>query len=99
MHMWEALDFGDRRVPNETERSQKFEQHVERIEEAQRAGAVDPDLDSRQTLVSLIGLIHIWFAAPQTARMICGGNPYTKEALKRRRAHVVDAARRMLETR
>ncbi|HLW18272.1 MAG TPA: TetR family transcriptional regulator [Actinomycetota bacterium] len=99
MLMWEALDFGDERVPNEAERAQKFEQHVERLEQAQQAGTVDPELDPRQTLVSLIGLIHIWFAAPQTARMICGGNPYTKEALKRRRAHVVDAARRMLETR
>ena len=99
MHMWEALDFGDRRVPNETERAQKFEQHVERLEEAQRVRKVDPKLDARQTLVSLIGLVQIWFAAPQTARMICGGNPYTKEALKRRRAHVADAARRMLETR
>ena len=99
MIMWEALDFGDKRVPNEAERAQRFEQHVERIEEAQRIGTVDRSLDARQALVSLIGLIHIWFAAPQTARMICGGNPYTKEALKRRRAHVVDAARRILETR
>ena len=86
-------------MPNEAARAQKFDQHVERIEEAQRAKKVDPALDPRQTLVSLIGLIHIWFAAPQTARMICGGNPYTKEALERRRAHVVDAARRILETR
>jgi AcrR family transcriptional regulator len=99
MIMWEALDFGDKKVPNESERSQRFEQHVERIEEAQRVGTVDEGLDARQALVSLIGLIHIWFAAPQTARMICGGNPYTREALKRRRAHVVDAARRILETR
>src|SRR5437660_1333602 len=59
----------------------------------------EPALDARQTLVSLIGLIQIWFAAPQTARMICGGNPYSKEALKKRRAHVVDAARRILEAR
>ncbi len=99
MHMWEALDFGDAPVPNEAARAQKFEQHVERIEEAQAVKAVDPTLDPRQTLVSLIGLIHIWFAAPQTARMICGGNPYTEGALKQRRAHVVDAARRILEAR
>ena len=99
MLMWEALDFGDKKVPNEVERAQKFEQHVERIVAAQDAGTVDGALDPRQALVSLIGLIHIWFAAPQTARMICGGNPYTSEALKRRRAHVVDAARRILETR
>ena len=99
MHMWEALDFGDRQVPNEAARAQKFEQHVARIEDAQRAKAVDPALDARQTLVSLIGLIQIWFAAPQTARMICGGNPYSREALKQRRTHVVEAARRILETR
>jgi len=99
MHMWEALDFGDRQVPNERERARKYAEHVERMEEAQNGGAIDPALDPRQTLVSLIGLIHIWFAAPQTARMICGGNPYSKDALKKRRAHVVDLARRILEKR
>jgi len=99
MHMWEALDFVDAPVPNEAERAQKYSQHVERMEEAQRSGGIDPTLDARQTLVSLIGLIQIWFAAPQTARMICGGNPYSEEALKQRRAHVVEAARRILEAR
>jgi AcrR family transcriptional regulator len=99
MHMWEALDFGDATVPNEAERAQKYGQHIDRMKDAQAAGKIDPALDARQTLVSLIGLIQIWFAAPQTARMICGGNPYSEEALKQRRAHVVDAARRILETR
>jgi AcrR family transcriptional regulator len=99
MHMWEALDFGDAPVPHEAERAQKYDQHIGRMKEAQGAGKVDPALDVRQTLVSLIGIIQIWFAAPQTARMICGGNPYSPEALKQRRAHVVDAARRILEAR
>ncbi len=99
MHMWEALDFGDAPVPNERERAQKYNQHIDRMSDAQAAGKIDPALDPRQTLVSLIGLIQIWFAAPQTARMICGGNPYSKDALKKRRAHVVDAARRILEVR
>jgi hypothetical protein len=99
MHMWEALDFGDSAVPNEAERVRKYDQHIDRMQDAQDVGKIDPALDVRQTLVSLIGLIHIWFAAPQTARMICGGNPYSKEALKERRAHVVDAARRILEAR
>lgn len=99
MHMWEALDFGDAAVPNEAERAHKYDEHIDRMKDAQAAGKIDPALDTRQTLVSLIGLIQIWFAAPQTARMICGGNPYSKEALKKRRAHVVDAARRILEVR
>ena len=99
MHMWEALDFGDQKVPNEKERARKYDEHIERLEQAQEAGKIDAALDARQTLVSLIGLIHIWFAAPQTARMICGGNPYSKEALNKRRAHVVDLAHRILEVR
>jgi len=99
MHMWEALDFQNQPVPNEAQRKQKYEEHVGRMEEAQVAGKIDPALDPRQTLVTLIGLVQIWFAAPQTARMICGGNPYTPKALKERRAHVVDAARRILEVR
>jgi AcrR family transcriptional regulator len=99
MQMWEALDYGSEAVPNEKERTRKFDQHVERLVDAQNAGTIDPALDPRQTLVSLIGMIQIWFSSPQIARMICGGNPYTKDALKRRRAHVMDAARRILETR
>jgi AcrR family transcriptional regulator len=97
--MWEALDFGPDPVPNEEERKTRFDQHVVRMEEAQKIGTVDPALDARQTLVTLIGLIQIWFAAPQLARMICGTDPFSPEALKRRRAHVVDAARRILEVR
>jgi AcrR family transcriptional regulator len=99
LHTWETLDFADGPVPNEAERTQKYRHHVDQIEEAQEAGAIDPALDPRQTLVTLIGLVEIWFASPQTARMICGGNPYTPKALKERRAHVIDAARRILEVR
>src|SRR5207245_1457581 len=33
----------------------------------------------------------------QIERMICGGDPYSPEALKKRRAHVVEIARRILE--
>ncbi|MGZ4242483.1 MAG: TetR/AcrR family transcriptional regulator [Actinomycetota bacterium] len=97
--MWEALDFGSEPVPNEQGRKKRFDQHVDRIKEAQDAGSIDPTLDPRHSLVTLIGLIQIWFTAPQTARMICGGDPYSPKALKTRRAHVVEAARRMLEAR
>jgi AcrR family transcriptional regulator len=99
LHTWEALDFAEGEVPNEGDRKKKYKNHVDQIVEAQQAGKIDLALDPRQTLVTLIGLVEIWFASPQTARMICGGNPYTPKALKERRAHVIDAARRILEVR
>jgi AcrR family transcriptional regulator len=99
LHTWEALDFPEGTVPNEADRKAKFKRHLDQITEAQKAGKIDPALDPRQTLVTLIGLVEIWFASPQVARMICGGNPYTPKALKERRAYVVEAARRILEVR
>jgi len=94
---WEALDFGGKPVPNESERKKHLSEHVAEIEAFQREGLIDPKLDARQTLVTLIGMVHVWFLHPQLARMIAGGNPYTPEALKRRRAHLVDVARKLLE--
>lgn len=95
--LWEALDFGGKPVPNESERKKHLGEHVEQIEEFQRTGVIDPSFDARQLLVTLIGMVQIWFSLPQLARMVSGGNPYTSEALKKRRAHLVDAARKMLE--
>jgi AcrR family transcriptional regulator len=96
---WEALDFGSKTVPNEDERSRKLQDRVDAISAAQKAGHADPNLEARQTLATLMGMVGWWFAFPQTARMIAGGDPYSPEALKRRRAHIVDAARKLLEVR
>ena len=96
---WEALDFGTKAVPNEEQRSTKVQERVDAIAEAQKKGLADPNLDARQTLATLMGMVGWWFAFPQTARMIAGGDPYSPEALKRRRAHVVEAARKFLEVR
>ena len=97
--LWEALDFGGKPVPNETERRKHLNEHVAQIEEFQRDGVIAADLDARQILVTLIGMTQVWFSLPQLARMVAGGNPYSQESLKRRRAHLVDVARRMLEVR
>jgi len=97
--LWEALDFGSGEVPNEVERTARIHQHVERLETAQAEGTVDVALDARQTIATMMGVVQFWFAFPQLARMISGGDPYTKKALAARRAHVVDVARRILEVR
>jgi len=97
--LWEALDFGGKPVPNEAERKKHLAEHVSQIEEFQRTGVIESTLDARQLLVTLIGMVQVWFSLPQLARMVSGGNPYTAEALKKRRAHLVEAAQKMLEVR
>ena len=97
--LWEALDFRGKAVPNESDRKKHLCEHVAEIELFQEQGKVDPELDARQTLVTLIGMVHVWFSLPQVARMVAGGDPYTPQALRKRRAHVVDVARKILEVR
>ena len=95
--LWEALDFGSKPVPDEGERKKHLAAHVADLEGFQLAGLVDPNLDAQMSLVTLIGMTQVWFALPQVARMVSGGNPYTPAALKRRREHLIQVARKMLE--
>jgi len=97
--LWEGLDFGAEPVPNEAERKKHLAEHVAQLEEFQREGFVDPGLDAKQALATLIGMVQVWFSLPQVARMISGGNPYTPEALRKRRAHLVETAKKILEVR
>jgi AcrR family transcriptional regulator len=97
--LWEALDFGGKPVPNESERKKHLAEHVGQIERFQREGFIDSRIDARQLLVTLIGMVTVWFSVPQTARMVAGGNPYTPDALRRRRAHLVDISKKLLEVR
>lgn len=97
--LWEALDRGAEEVPNEQARTEQLRARVGVLEEAQEAGAVDPDLDPEQTTATLMAVVTFWFACPQVARMLAGGDPYSRKALASRRAHVIDVARRILEVR
>lgn len=96
--MWEALDFGaSTSVPNEAERCERFTRHTDAIARAQDAGAIEPTLDPKHTLLSLMGVIGYWFSFPQNARLICGADPHTPEAMAERRTHVIEIVRRILE--
>jgi AcrR family transcriptional regulator len=95
--MWEALNVGTGRVANEDDRRARFARNVEAIRAAQRKGTVDPSLDAEQTLISLIALINFWFMSPATVKMVTGEEPHTPRALQRRRKHILEAARKLLE--
>jgi len=93
---WEALRYGADDVPNEAGRSALYGERVTALEEAQKRGFVDPNLDPKQTAFTLFSLVMWYFGAPQIARLVTGGDPTTPEALARQRALVVEAARRVL---
>lgn len=95
--LWEALDMGDHPVPSESERCARFADQVRSIRLAQASGRIDPRLDPRETLVTLVGLAAFGYAAPQALRMIVGSRAFGTAGAKRRRAHIVDAARRLTQ--
>lgn len=94
---WEALEQGDEPVANEPARAAYYQAKVDAISEGQRAGVIDPSLDPRDLVFTLIAIATWWFTVPQIARMLCSGDPYGPEALKHHRAHVVETTRRLIQ--
>jgi AcrR family transcriptional regulator len=90
---WEALAFSAE-VPEEQQRREYYRHKTEAIKEAQANGvlttAIAPDL-LNFLLLSLAGY---WAVLPQVGRMISGVSDGTEE-IARRRASVVEAARRL----
>ena len=90
---WEALAFAAD-VPDEERRRQHYGRKNAAIVTGQAAGvlttAIDPDLLN----ILLLGLAGYWAALPQVARMVTGAAPDSEEDA-RRRASVVEAARRL----
>jgi AcrR family transcriptional regulator len=90
---WEALAFGAE-APEEQQRREYYQHKTAAIEDAQTNGvlttAIAPDL-LNFLLLSIAGY---WAVLPQVARMISGVSA-DKEEIARRRASVVEAARRL----
>ncbi|WP_068007827.1 TetR family transcriptional regulator [Nocardia pseudobrasiliensis] len=82
--LWEALEFGDRPVPAEAARSDKYGKRTEAIASGD-TGLADPKL----LQFFILGLVNWGAAAPQLRRMVLGED-YTHERL---RDAVADAVR------
>lgn len=63
--------------------------------QAQDQGVLDAGLDSAHLVFLIIGLNAWWFSAPQLARMLTGADDRDAAEHARRRASVVQAARRL----
>ncbi|NUT52868.1 MAG: TetR/AcrR family transcriptional regulator [Saccharothrix sp.] len=87
---WEALAYGDGAVPDEDGRTAHYRRKVEAFRAAQRDGALEASVEAADLVFLIMSLSSWWLAVPQVARMVTGS-----EDIARRRAAVVEAARRM----
>jgi AcrR family transcriptional regulator len=90
---WEALTF-DAEVPEEQHRREYYGHKTAAIEEAQTNGVLTPAIAPDLLNFLLLSLAGYWSVLPQVARMISGASADLHEHA-RRRASVVEAARRL----
>jgi AcrR family transcriptional regulator len=76
-------------------RSAHYREKVNRFAQAQRDGVLDSELDPAHLVFALIALAAWWQTVPQLAEMITGAGGDDPDERERRRAFVVDAARRL----
>lgn len=93
--LWEGLHYGDDPVPNESVRSKHYCDKISAIAHSQAMGMTDTSLDPRHVVLMLLSLAGWWFAVPQVPRMLVVDDT-EPEALARHRAHIVEAARRII---
>jgi AcrR family transcriptional regulator len=91
---WEALAF-ELEVPEEQQRREFYGRKTAAIEDSQAAGIVTTAIDPDILDFLLLSLAGYWATVPQVARMITGSTTDAAKEDARRRAGVVEAARRL----
>lgn len=90
---WEALTItGD--VPDEQRRRDLYAQRTAELAHGQAADLLTSSIDADLLNVLILGVVGYWTMLPQVARMITG-TAGTEHEQARRRAAVVEAARRL----
>lgn len=92
----EAMQYPPDGSPDFGERRAHYASKAAAVATAQAAGSVDPDLDPAFVVLSLMGLVSWFFAAPQITMMVAGKAP---DLRSRYRAHLVELSRRILNPR
>lgn len=92
---WEGLEtrgpIDDRSVQ---ERQVHYDRKIAVIEEAQRAGLIDPALDARHLLFTFLAMADWLFVSPQHARLIFGRD-VDEELVERHADFLLEVARRI----
>jgi len=92
---WEALEYGEDEVPDEARRTASYRQKVDAFAATQSDGTLVGQPDAAHLYFLILAVAQWWFAAPQIARMITGSAGHSRAEHDRRRAAVVEAARRL----
>ncbi|WP_329058075.1 TetR/AcrR family transcriptional regulator [Amycolatopsis sp. NBC_01480] len=94
---WEGL----RGAPpvNASVRVEHYRRKVAATARAQRDGTIDSGIDAGHLMFLIIGLAAWWFSVPQLATMLTGAEADDPDERARRRACVVEAARRLTRSR
>ena len=94
---WEGLTRGP--AADAIRRAAHYRDKVARFAQAQREGLLDTGLDPGHLVFALIALAAWWQTVPQLAQMITGATGDDPTEHDRRRAFVVEAARRLAAAR
>lgn len=91
----EIVHFASTDVPLRESRASHYREKVDAVSAAQVLGSVDPSLDPRFVVMSLISLVSWFVAAPQISEMVIG-EVVDADLGRQYRQHLVEAARRLV---
>jgi AcrR family transcriptional regulator len=91
----EALHVAPEAVPDFDERRDHYAEKTGAVAQAQAEGSVDPTLDPAFAVLSLMGLVSWFVAAPQITRLVLD-EPDSPALRARYREHLVELSRRAL---
>lgn len=90
--LWEGLGGF---VADERNRSRHYREKVQTVATAQREGHLDDGIEPAHLVFLLISLSAWWYSVPQLAQMLAGPEVRAATETARRRASVMEAARRL----
>ncbi|CAI1149604.1 Rut operon repressor [Serratia rubidaea] len=89
---WEGLTFSGE-VPDEEQRREYYGYKIKAVADGQQQGCVTQAIEADHLAFLVLALAGWWSAVPQVARMLTGTD--SAEEHSRRRASVIEAARRL----
>lgn len=99
LSLWEGLELGAQPDAHAMDhRRRHYQEKLRSIAEQQDAGTIDPELDPRHLLVTILGIANYWHVLPQLVRVIFGTEP-DAGTLDRHEEFVAECVRRIVTPR
>jgi AcrR family transcriptional regulator len=99
LSLWEGLELGAQPDAHAMDhRRRHYQEKLRSIAEQQDAGTIDPRLDPRHLLVTVLGMANYWHVLPQLVRIIFGTEP-DAATLDRHEEFVAECVRRIVTPR